>query len=273
MNKTYLIAGGASAVSLAAGAVGGYFVAKKKFEETLDARIDAEVQATRKHYAVLMTNAQYGQKPPLEDIVADYAGTEVTHVNANSAFPDDVVLDEDQPLKLEEDLEEPADKALTNYQGFAKTDPPTDVVESNIFTNPSPKKVLPPREPGTGKFLPKDRVDALKNTSNPAPYLIDEETFLTNDPEHNQESVKYFVNEDTAVLEANYEEVIENEILGREFLDRMAKDGNLGVMYVRHDILELDYQVTRTTESLVEAIGMGESEKDMSSDNHESAWV
>ena len=255
MNKTYLIVAGSSVVSLAAGAVGGYFFAKKRFDELLDRAIDTETAKTRTHYGVRMTNMKYGQKPPLEELAEKY--------NA-----DEVVLDEDArlPLEAEDVVEKPKKRTppeRVDYQSFAKTDP-SDIIESNIFSNQSGKPVRPARDPQSGKFMPK-QTEEVTQPADSEPYPITEHDFMVNEvdgEEHDQESVIYFVNEDTAVMASDYNEVVANERLGQFHLNKL-KNGTADVIYIRHEGLQIDYQVTRTTDSLVEALGLGESESDV----------
>lgn len=249
MNKTVLIAVGSSAASLAAGAAGGYFFAKKKFEEQLR----VEIEATKKHYGVLMTNMQYGQKPSLEDVVSAYSDEE-----------DPIVPEEDEDDEPVE-LPQPVATALTNYQGFAEKPAEGKLVESNIFSNQTQKPPLPPRDPGTGKFVPSRRENTDTGTKHVIePEMITEHAFMINDvdgAEFDQESVLYFTNEDTVVEAADYNAVVDNSRIGQIHLEKL-RDGKVDVIYVRNAGLQIDYQVTRTSDSLVEAMGFGESEED-----------
>lgn len=247
MNKIHLIVGGSSVASLVAGAAGGYFFAKKSFYKKLDELVSIEVEATKKHYGVLMTNMQYGQKPDLMDLVSRYPEEEDS----------DLEIEEDAPVELPQ----PVDKVLTDYQGFAKE---PEVVETNIFTAERTRP-LPPRDE-SGKFLSatakfKTHKDVEARPSDGEPYPITEQEFMLNDPEHEQDSALYFVKDDTVVLTADYTDVIDNDRIGKLQLERLA-EGDREVMYIRHDGLQIDYQVTRTTESLTEAMGLGESEDD-----------
>lgn len=243
MNKTYLIVVGTCAASLAAGSAGGYFFAKKKYLGQLEETVDREVAAAKKLYSLQAMDV----KPPLEAIV--------------SAYDDIVEENEPLPLEAEEELSKPATEALVNYQGFIKTAPKDEVIESNIFSNSSPKKLMPPREPGTGKFVSKDKpVEIVKDK--PEPFPISEDDFLANLPEHQQESVLFFVHDDTAVMEADYNEVVDAGRIGQFQLEKLKTSDN-NVIYIRNDGLQEDYQVTRTTDSLTEAMGLGESESDI----------
>lgn len=236
-----LILVGASAVSLAAGAAGGYFFAKRQFLLKLDTEVAREVDATKKHYGVLMTNLQYGPKPSLDEVVAKYASE-----------------DDALPLEAEEEVEEATEVIkpkieFVDYQKFAvgKPESADTVIESNIFTSQTPKPPLPPRDV-------EEEIAVLEQPAVPQtlePYPIDEETFLINDPEHEQESVLYFANEDTVVMAHDYDNRIENDIIGEFQLHKLTNSEN-PIIYIRNPQLETDYQVTLTTDSLAEALGL-----------------
>lgn len=254
MNKTYLIAGGASALSLVAGAAGGYLFAKKQFDE----KLNLELEKTEKHYGVILTNMKYGVKPKLEDLTSGYSG-------------------EDEPLEIEEDPppvkkggSRPPKKDPVDYQNFASVQTaPSQLIEKNIFTDQSPpRKSTPPRD-STGKFVPAVATETpafekYQHGTPPVrePYPITEIEFASNDLEYDQDSALYFVNENTVVLTADYTDVIDNNLIGAIHLEKLAK-GDREVMYIRHDGKEMDYQVTRTTDSLTVALGLGEDESDL----------
>lgn len=249
MNRTHLIVGGASAASLAVGVTGGYFLAKRKFNDRLEALIDEEVEKTKKVYSLLLMQTEKKSAPPTPEVEDD----------------------EDKPLELEaEDPPELSEadkatirrgqKAMVDYQGFGGKEP-GEVVTNNIFSNDASraKKAMPARGPG-GKFLPKSATEEHVEVSQDGPYLIDPETFLENEPEHDQESLLYFVNDDTVVLAADPNEAIDNEKVGESNLHSFPDDEEPSVIFVRHDRLQVDYQITRTKESLTAFMGMGEED-------------
>lgn len=254
MNKTYLIVGGASAASLAVGGASGYLYAKKKFDERLEALIDVEVEKTKKVYSILLMQAEKTANPP------------------------QMVADEDEPLELEaedaaEELSEAdkqtvqrGQKAMVDYQGFGgkKSEPSSEVVTNNIFTTDASrvKKAMPKRGPG-GKFVPKttfaEEPQQPAKPSDQTPYLIEPEVFLENDPEYDQESLLYFVNDDTLVSAADPNEVIDNVRVGEVNLSCFP-DEEPSLIFVRHDGFEIDYQITRTKQSLTSFMGLGDEE-------------
>jgi hypothetical protein len=230
MNKTYLIAGGASVVSLAVGAAGGYLFAKRTFLSSLEEVVAREVNETKKYYSVLLMQAR--EKPE---------------------SPEDVVITETPPApKVDPAVEANGKKALTDYQTFAANGVASPV-ESNIFDQQTGKKRYPPRDPKTGHFVKKDE------PKEETPYLITEEEFL-DDEELNSESLWYYANDDTLVLVADIGEALDNAVVGEVNLTLFPSDADPSVIYVRNEGLSINYQITRTYASLTEEMGLGDTE-------------
>lgn len=258
MKKTYLIIGGASAVSLAAGAAGGYLFAKKRFEEILQETVAREVLATKKYYAIQLAEARSGKPEDPADIV-EPSLDEQDHTDG----PDEELTEKDKAViaKGRKVLDE-ASKAMTDYQGLSASPGNGHVVTNNIFTTEAARKPkLPPRD-DTGKFLPKSAV--VEEIS--SPHMISGDDFLANDPEHEQESLLYFANEDTLVSAADYNEVIDSDLVGDNL--SFFPDDIPSVIYIRNEKLHIDYQITRTHDNLTEALGLGESDADMPDEDH-----
>lgn len=281
MNKTILIAGGASIASLAAGGAAGYFIAKKQFDKTLDHQITEEVEKTRAHFFATISK--------LEEKVWDL---EHTTYDAEPPTPTDEVDDSSEVEELSEEDQKTVDKArddmvdqrakraLIDYQGISTRKIVSEeakpalasLVENNIFDADKikEKKVLPPRGEG-GRFRPKHAESASRPPEN-EPYIITAETFLENEPEYAQESALYYVNDNTVVLATDYSEAIDNAIIGEVNLT-LFPEGEPSVIYVRHEKLEIDYQVTRTKDSLTEAMGLGESESDLEGHDEDNEYA
>jgi hypothetical protein len=261
VNKTYLIVGGASVASLAAGAVGGYLAAKKRFDKHLDRLIAEQVEATRKQYSVMLMEQKTSQKPASP---ADIARQKAIYEAAQK-----VVEEEEPPLtKAQEEAKVKADRALTNYQGMAKPDL-GDVVKSNIFTTEQRGKKLPARDEN-GKFLPKDAAPTVTKTrgGHPDPYIIEPDEFLRNTPEHEQDSLLWFAKDETLIVVADSESFALSKV-GDDFMHFFPEGEEPSVVYVRNEGMGEDYQITRTFESLTEYMGLGESDEDLPADEDE----
>jgi hypothetical protein len=245
VNKNILILGGSVVASLAAGAAGGYFIAKRKFdaafESMVDTALDNEIAKVKKYYELRMQSLVQ-ETPTVEELVV-------------REEPDDP------------ELQEKAAEAMTNYQGLSRQFPdgkPDLVVTDNIFTenNGTKKNKFPPKDPTTGRFV--KRQETLET---PEPYIITDEEFMINDPEHEQENVLYFGNE-KVVLMVMTREVVDIALLGKENLTKFPKVGEneTSSIYIRNEGLEMDYDVTLTHEDLTDYMGLGESESDQDED-------
>lgn len=269
MNKTIIIAGGASVASLAAGAAGGYFLAKKKFDATVEARIEEQVLATKKHYSIMLMEAR--EKPEeIPDVEVDdpeiVDESDLVEVTFDEPDPDLEQLDD--PLRGAKPdtttVVGRAKAAMIDYRAYADNDK----------TEEPPKKSLPPREPGTGKFLPKS---ALVETPEPEdggnqpPELITHEQFLLNEEEYDQENLTWYVNNQT-LLGFDPENPIDIGVVGEVNLTLFPKvpEGEPSIICVRNHGLQMDYEIKLSLEDLTEVMGFGESERDLNDDNNEA---
>lgn len=253
MNKTYFLVGGASLASLAIGGAGGYLYARKTITDQVEDRIAEEVDKAKAYYAVLMAHVatspeNYTVKDIDEEVVAEDIEPEVEEEELSEA--DKRVITNGQ-------------KALVNYQGYAEKPALSSLVENNIFSKNMPKKQLPPRDP-TGKFLPKS-AQPENSTPEETPYMIPQEEYLTNDMDHNQETLMYFGNDSTLIAVADNTSVDIN-CVGEVNLTLFPEEpeGTARFIYVRNEGLGIDYEIQLTDESLSEYMGLGGDEVDES---------
>lgn len=273
MNKTILIAGGTAVVSLAVGTAGGYFIAKKRFENKVGEEIAREVDATKKYYSVLLMQAKE-QKP---DSPADIPKREEDPEELDDdPEPDEEELSPADKMAIAKGRDQlvrearkttarhAAEKVLTDYQGIStkivgENKPPLGtVVDRNIFADApkTPTKPLPPRGPG-GAF----RKKTSREEESEPPQIIDAETFLLNDMGHNQESLLYFINDKTLVLEAVPSDAVDINLVGEVNLTLFpdVSENEPSMIYVQNEGMSTDYEIKRMTESLTEYIGLGEN--------------
>lgn len=252
MNKSYLILGGACAVSSAIGAAGGYLIAKKRFNQQLDLGIAVETEKTKKYYANLVSTAM---KKAIAEPEEEEAEEE----------PELSEVDEAVIAKGRETLAR-ASSALVDYQGMAGNGKPPleEVVQNNIFDPKRGKKALPPRGAG-GKFVPKGSTEVERQQEHNDPYMIKPDEFLANDPENHQESLWYFVNDKTLIMVAD-NEAVDVDLVGEVNLT-LIPDDEPRVIYVRNEGAGMDYQITLTENSLTEHMGLGEEDPDDDEDD------
>lgn len=260
MNKTILIAGGAAVASLAAGGVGGYFLAKKKFDATLDDLIALEVEKTKKYYSVLLMQAR--EKPEsLEELATEDAGGEGGADEEECVTPREGWSEAVQAAKESgrASTANNASKAMVDYQSYATKPPLSEVVPSNIFAKDKSKKELPPRDPQTGHFLPKNTVEPTQTDD---PYLITHEEFLQGEMEYDQENLFYFIRDETLIMVADNESVDIDRVgeVNLTLFPKTPKD-EPSIICVRNDGLQIDYEIHLRHDSITEYLGLGEDEE------------
>lgn len=259
MNKTILIAGGASLASLAIGGATGFLIAKKKFDAQLDLGIAVENEKTKKYFSVLLQQAKEGKPETITDVAMSD-----DEVEAEEGDYEEVEEEDEEPTEEQIRLASKAKRAQINYQGFSAKPALEDVVQTNnIFTSgANPKQRMPPRDE-TGKFVAqREETDEPKQRpgKEPTPYKITEEEFLINDLEHEQENALYFRKENTLLLMLDREPV-DIERVGEVNLTLFptVPEGQSSSIYVRNELFGIDYDVTMTDEDLSEYMGLGES--------------
>lgn len=256
MNKTALIVGGASVASLAVGATGGYFYAVKRLTTQFDEKLDNEIAETKKHYSLLLMQAQKPASP------ADIPRHEEEPPGADVELEDDheELTPEDQAAiaKGRESLAA-AKRALTDYNGVSKKPSSGEVVENNIFSN-NKTKTLPPRDPTNGKFLPKGATPARQ--AEQTPYQISQEDYLLNDGEYEQKTLLYFRKHNTLIDKEDTDQVVEISEIGEVLLTLFpdVPEDEASIICVRNEWLERDYEITATDEDLTEFYGLGEND-------------
>jgi hypothetical protein len=239
MNKTILIAGGASLASLAAGGAAGYFFARKQATAEFEQKLESEMEAMRKHYAL----REMDKKPSLEELAEQMALV-------------------DEPSDEEILLEQTAKTAQTNYQGYAGKASTDAIEQNNIFSSSAkPGKLLPPRDENSGRFRSTKAMAGIEEPADGAPYLITDEDFLENKTDYFQVYLLYFVGEDTLVKAHETGETLDNAVVGQDNLEKFPKvmEGEERRIFVRNDQVEEDYEILMMHEPLVDYIGLQES--------------
>lgn len=273
-NHIYVVAGGLCVASLAGGAVGGYFYAKRKLMLQYDEELERQLEAATRYNERVLQDI-IARNSPKYKAGSDWDQRDDDGVLIRQKYePEDVYLqrvaedeqrpDDDEPTDEEiqqvEEIARAGKQALIDYQGIStgkivsedEKPPPSALVRQNIFAD-KPKQ--PPRGPD-GKFLPKQNV--LEKT----PYIISQEQFLENEPDHEQESLLYFINDKT-LLDYSHE-TIEIDRVGEVNLTLFpdVMDGEISMICVRNEALMTDYDISLTYDSLTEHMGLGESDDD-----------
>lgn len=251
MNKNILILSGSTVGALALGAYGGYLFAAKKLGAAFDERLELEIARIREHY-----------KPaPVEE---------------SEDIPDELEDDEpsDEEILRQEELEKNGKAALTDYQGLStrgvivNDDSKAPLQTSNLFDKAEQegrivskgKKALPPRDDHSGRFV-KQKPTSPVDDSQPGPYEITQDDFLQNPFDYENENVRYFRTDDGGTILDYANEVLENNRVGQDNLDKLVERGSGETMCVRNEDLATDYEILMMGESIEEYLGISDPDE------------
>lgn len=241
MNRNVLIiAGGASAASLAIGGAVGYFIASKKLGQQFDERMDVEIERIKEVYEHRIS--------ALEERLSD-----------QEDGVDESEEEDDEPSDEEIVVAQTAKTALINYAGMAQKPPLESLAVSNIFDR-TKKHRLPPRDDNTGRFVP-----SKPDTSNDDPSIITQKQFLENEGEYDQVYLRWFPQDKTLLAVHSNDEATDVELVGEANLTLFPTDvpeGEQNVLCIRNTQLETDYEIQLMEESVTDYLGLGEYSED-----------
>src|SRR5215207_9339477 len=142
MDKRFLILGGTSVVSLAIGAVGGYYYAKKKFEANSEAifetRLEQELAETKSFYSSLHKKDYATPEDAVRDLIPEgLTGNKFNNTSVSNDTLDKVV--DGLKYRVSDSFRHgPSERHLA----LIREEPPTPV-ETNIFEELRTEQDLP----------------------------------------------------------------------------------------------------------------------------------
>ena len=241
----------AGVVGVMAGAVGGYFVARKLLGREYEERIEAEIAEAREFYAGIYKTDPDGAVLTPQDVLRERHGEEaikaVREYQGRSeeepedgypaGEPHDDVVDEEQIRKLEARMRDGRGEVVVER---------TEVTERvNVFADDT--------------F---DLEEEIKFRSPDKPYIITHDEFFEGEKNYDTQSLTYYEVDDTLTDEHDKPLEQTDKLVGDEHLVRFgsgSKDKN--IVYVRNDRLGIDYEIVRSTGSyLEEVLGMPEED-------------
>jgi hypothetical protein len=216
--KKYLIAGGISLVSLAVGAFAGYRLAVSRLEAQYAQEMEEEIQATRELFgrrSGLLLNDQKEFDSP------EAAAEALLSKGQNLDFPEEVPTE-----VLEKVL-----NGLRYHTPVTKT--------TNIFSS------------GEENASFQDEVNARDPD---APYIITHVENMENETGFDQVTVTYYEGDD--VLADERDDVIEDHdsVIGKHNLKFGHRSGDKNVVYIRNEVLRIDYEVLRSIGSYAKEV-------------------
>lgn len=230
IRKSYAILG--AAMTAAAGAITGYYVAWKRLE-TKYAQISAEeIAEMREHYQAKMVSLDNQKvKRDLESIVTDKGYGQSTEPPMAVTPPENVV--------------EAAKEA-------AETEPKAPETR-NVFTEPAVK----PEEVGKPQVHPEWDAHKERSRRSPLrPYVIHRDERQEHEA-YDEVTVTYYEEDDVLCHESDevIDEADRERLIGEASLEQFGHgSGDSSIVYVRNDVLKCDFEVVRSPNSYAEEV-------------------
>ena len=215
MNKNLLTIAGASFVSLAVGAAGGYLYARKQLTDVYQIVLEEEIERTRAYYR------QRNQT----------GGFETALDAAAALIPDESMVTVDDFRMLATEL------------GYVKADEEEseDVEDHNIFDG-----TVDPDE---------DIIAEEEAARSPdEPYVISVEEYMNGDSGCRQFTLTYFAGDDTLVDEHEKPILDTEEYIGSSVLRFGYRSKDQNTVYIRNEAAELELEVIRSHRSYSEDV-------------------
>lgn len=247
-NNPWLLVG-VGVIALSVGAAGGYFAAKKVLEPKYEKIAAQEIAEAKLFYASKHKQGAFSTP----EQVAEARG--VTPEDTDS------LVEESKAVRY---ARKKAEAAMVQYKGEGETvedisdqmdeeRPVTKRVErelppqvKNIFAEDQPQ----PEEDGAWNYEAE-----LAGRDTTEPYVIHQDEYMENEPEHSQVTVTYYDGDDVLVDERERPIPDVDETIGLEatkLFGHGSTDPN--IVYVRNDRLDLDFEVVLSTGKYAEIV-------------------
>jgi hypothetical protein len=242
------ITAGVGVVSLTIGVASGFYLAKKMLDASYNEKMEAEIQRTRDHYTKTMKKEYSSPQAAAEALIDEIDPEHNAH-----AFKGDAGLqflekiDYTKFTVKPEDLEDPG-SAIGVVADAMREAVNEEVIEQadNVFEKFSDDKLLENRDPSS-------------------PYIITEEEFLENSPEHDQTQLTFFSG-DMQLADDNRNDPIPNHsIVGSDNLEHFGVgSGDPHLLYIRNEKMKTDFEISLSNGYYArEVLGLDVEEKEL----------
>jgi hypothetical protein len=232
VDPKYVVLGGAVAGSLLLGGGAGYLVAVKRLNKQYDERLIQELQETKEFIQFTMDEDEKDKQATPENINLNEYTTGLEQAARSVVNYAGVESNDDEIAKALETL----DRMVKD-----STDEAVVVVEDvNVFdmdvTVWDLDKEMAQRDP-------------LQ------PYIISEDEFMQNDPEHEQVQVTYYQGDDI-LSDAKDEPIPDvNGTVGEDNLTRFGHGSdNANMVFVRNEVMATDFEIERSFGNFAEEV-------------------
>jgi hypothetical protein len=243
LKKTHYIIAGGAVLTFAAGGASGYFYAVHKLRKDVDAALETEIEKMREHYERKYKVGKYeSPESAVEALMRKDAQSIAEGMGYLPKGPSEeqIIIDETKELSTEQ-VEEI--DAKIEKEGM------TEVVK-NVFVDGPPDK-FESQVPFEGW----DYENELRRRKGKEIYIISQDEFFNNEPQHEQATLTYFAGDGVLVDEADTPIDDITHIIGSERILKFghgATDPN--TVYIRNDALEHDVEVVQSKGKFAEEV-------------------
>lgn len=235
------------ALGLAAGVAGGYFVARKTLRDYYADLASEEIAEAREFYASLNKVTVDGEPLSPQDVLEQSDPEAVEAVRRYRGEKP-----EESEENLEEALDEQDEAAISRLEEKARHDraEKREAESVNVFVDPT--------------F---DISEEVKHRTKEKAYVITHDEYFAGDLDYDTVQLTYFEGDDTLVGEDD-KPVEDLTTINEDNLARFghgSRDKN--IVYVRNEKLETDYEISLSTQSYLEALGLGPEPKELKHGN------
>jgi len=262
VDKNVLVGVAGGTALFGTGAVAGYFFAQYRLRKSVDKRLDEELREIREHYAKKL-NERIEEKPSLDEVYQQTSYAESLKKYSPS--------DENSPVAkaIAEVVEESKPyagkpvEAVKEVEGSHVNDdedeqpPIVQPGSGEIVDNVKNVFVEPPADRNTRELEYEgwDYETERARRSGVEIYIITQEEFFTNEPEHTNATLTYFEGDDILADEADVPIDDLAQTIGTERnlkFGHGSKDPN--IVHIRNERLQHDFEIVRSGGKFAEEV-------------------
>lgn len=232
VDPKYVVLGGAVAGSLLLGGGAGYLVAVKRLNKQYDERLIHELQETKEFIKFTMDEEDKMSGATAVEVAEDAQGVFVQPAAKAMVNYSGVESNDDEIAKARETLDrmvkESTDEAVVVVEDV-------NVFDMNVTVWDLDKEMA--------------QRDPLQ------PYIISEDEFMQNDPDHTQVQVTYYQGDDILADAADDPIPDVNGTVGEDNLTRFGHGSdNANMVFVRNEVLNTDFEIERSFGNFAEEV-------------------
>lgn len=226
-----IILGVTAIISFVAGGGLSYFVAKKKLSAEYEARLEEEIDNTKRHYAILRKEGEYADPT---NAFEQYAGQIEQNEKEAEALLDNLSYRSEDDVQAEAPVETEADLARAEE---------AQRIQRNVFKDAR----------SANSYF--DYEEEMKTRSPDEPYVITEDEWEQNDGDFDQVEVTYF-EEDDVLIDDRSDVIPDSDgTVGDHNLTRFGHGAkSRDIVHVRNERMRIDFLVVRSHKSYTEDV-------------------